>query len=412
MLEGKTIVVIGGGAAGYFAAINAAYNFPDAKVILLEKTGKTLQKVKVSGGGRCNVTNHCFDITQLSKNYPRGEKELRQAFYQFSVNDTIAWFQKHNVQLVAENDNRMFPDTNTSQTIIDCLENSFNQVSGKVFLNCEVIKISKNKEAFTIFLKSGQELLAHNIIVTAGGFNQIAGYHFLIDFNINIIKPLPSLFTFNLEEKNITKLMGLSVPKANVKIANSNFQNEGPLLITHWGFSGPAILKLSAFAAEYLASLNYTFEIEVNWNTNFSDESLKQFLIKLKNSSAKVWASLYVELGLPKRLHEYFLQICKINESSKLAETNNKIIEQFSAIICKQTFKIKGKTTFKEEFVTCGGIDLKEINFKTMECKKVPGLYFAGEILNIDGITGGFNFQAAWTTSFIAAQLMSHTSNK
>jgi predicted Rossmann fold flavoprotein len=405
MFEGKTIVVIGGGAAGYFAAINVALNFPLAKVIILEKTGKTLQKVKVSGGGRCNVTNHCFDNAQLSKNYPRGEKELRQAFYQFSVSDTIAWFQNHFVELIAENDGRMFPSTNSSQTIIDCFEKSFTNLHGKVFLNTEVVNILKNEDEFTLNLKTGEDIMAHKVIITSGGYNQISGYNFLKDFNLSIIKPLPSLFTFNLQDKSITKLMGVSVPDAIVKIKNINFQNQGPLLITHWGLSGPAVLKLSAFAAIDLASLNYNFEIEVNWNANYSTETLKQFLIKLKNTSAKVWASLYAELGIPKRLHEYLVQECELNESKKLAETNNKLIEQFCQLLCAHPFKIKGKTTFKEEFVTCGGIDLKEVNFKTMECKKVPGLYFAGEVLNIDGVTGGFNFQAAWTTSYIGAQL-------
>ncbi len=405
MFEGKTIVVIGGGAAGYFAAINVALNFPLAKVIILEKTGKTLQKVKVSGGGRCNVTNHCFEATQLSKNYPRGEKELRQAFYQFSVSDTIAWFQNHHMELIVENDGRMFPDTNSSQTIIDCFEKNFTKLNGKIYLQSEVVNITKTEDEFRLKLKAGGDILAHKVIITSGGFNQINGYHFLKDFNLNIIKPLPSLFTFNLEDKSITKLMGLSVPQAIVKIKNSNFQNQGPLLITHWGLSGPAVLKLSAFAAVDLASLNYNFEIEVNWNADFSIETLKQFIIKLKNTSSKVWSGLYAELGIPKRLHEYLLQECELSESKKLAETNNKIIEQFSQLLCAHPFKIKGKTTFKEEFVTCGGIDLKEVNFKTMECKKVQGLYFAGEVLNIDGVTGGFNFQAAWTTSYIAAQL-------
>jgi len=405
MFEGKTIVVIGGGAAGYFAAINVALNFPLSKVIILEKTGKTLQKVKVSGGGRCNVTNHCFDNAQLSKNYPRGEKELRQAFYQFSVSDTIAWFQNHFVELIAENDGRMFPSTNSSQTIIDCFEKSFTNLHGKVFLNTEVVNILKNEDEFRLNLKTGEDIIAHKVIITSGGYNQISGYNFLKDFNLSIIKPLPSLFTFNLQDKSITKLMGVSVPDAIVKIKNINFQNQGPLLITHWGLSGPAVLKLSAFAAIDLASLNYNFEIEVNWNANYSTETLKQFLIKLKNTSAKVWTSLYAELGIPKRLHEYLLQECELNESKKLAETNNKLIEQFCQLLCAHPFKIKGKTTFKEEFVTCGGIDLKEVNFKTMECKKVPGLYFAGEVLNIDGVTGGFNFQAAWTTSYIGAQL-------
>lgn len=405
MLTDKTIVVIGGGAAGYFAAIEVAKNFPANQVIIIEKTGKTLQKVKVSGGGRCNVTNHCFDLDLLVKNYPRGERELRQAFHQFSVSDTIAWFKQHHVELKAEDDNRMFPVSNSSQTIINCLENSFNARGGKLYLNSEVTKIVKTGDEFLIQLKTGKGLKACKIIVTSGGYNQITGYNFLEAFKINLIKPLPSLFTFNLEDKNITKLMGLSVPHAQVKITESAFQNQGPLLITHWGLSGPAVLKLSAFAAIHLAQLNYNFTIEVNWNTQYNVESTKQLLIKLKNSSAKTWGSMYAEMTIPKRLHEFLLNECGLSESKKLAETNNKLIEQFSRLLCCYHFKIKGKTTFKEEFVTCGGIDLKEINFNTMEAKKVPGLYFAGEVLNIDGITGGFNFQAAWTTAFIAAQL-------
>ena len=405
MLEVKTIVIIGGGAAGYFAAINVAYNYPECKVIIVEKTGKTLQKVKVSGGGRCNVTNHCFDLSQLSKNYPRGEKELLQAFHQFSVSDTIAWFQQHHVDLIAEDDRRMFPSTNSSQTIIDCFESTFNQLGVKIFLNTEVIAIKKLENNFEINLKTGNNIIASKIIVTSGGYNQESGYNFLNAFQLNVIKPLPSLFTFNLADKKITKLMGLSVPFAKVTIKQSKLENEGPLLITHWGLSGPAVIKLSSFAAIYLNEINYNFEIEVNWNNNFSKETLKQHLIKLKNTTAKVWGSLHAEIGVPKRLLEYMMYECEISETKKLAETNNKQIEQLCAMVCEGTFAIKGKTTFKEEFVTCGGIDLKEVNFKTMECKKIQGLYFAGEVLNIDGITGGFNFQAAWTTSFIAAQL-------
>lgn len=401
----KSIVVVGGGAAGYFSAINVAQNFPEATVIILEKTAKTLQKVKVSGGGRCNVTHECFDVLQLAKNYPRGEKELLQAFHQFSVADTLVWFKKHGVNLKAEDDHRMFPESNTSQSIIDCFERNINALGVKVYLNCEVVKILKNESRFTLELKSGQELHASHVIVTCGGFNHHKGYHFLSAFNFKIVEPLPSLFTFNLVHKNITKLMGVSVGNALVKIHKTKFQNEGPLLITHWGFSGPAVLKLSAFAAITLASLNYHFEIVVNWNSNFETEQLKNKLIQLKNSSAKVWGSIHQELCIPKRLLEYLLLEAQIPEQKKLAETNNKLIESFCELFCNHLFEVKGKTTFKEEFVTCGGIDLKEVNFKTMGSKCVPGLYFAGEILNIDGITGGFNFQAAWTTAYIAAQL-------
>lgn len=405
MVQTKSIVIIGGGAAGYFAAINAAQNFPEAKVIILEKTSKTLQKVKVSGGGRCNVTHQCFDITQLSKNYPRGEKELLQAFHQFSVKDTINWFKNEHIALHAEADNRMFPESNSAQTIIHCFEKKQSELGVKVHLNCEVINMQKKGHIFELLLKSGNTIVATHVIVTCGGFNNMAGFHFLSAFNLNIIHPIPSLFTFNLADKKITKLMGLSVPNAEVYINNTKFTYQGPFLITHWGFSGPAVLKLSAFAAKQLASVNYSFEITVNWNSHYNAESLKAFLIQFKNSTSKMWSSLYHELNIPKRLHEYLLEQAMIQENKKLAETNNKAIETYCQYFCKHLFQIKGKTTFKEEFVTCGGIDLKEVNFKNMQCKSVPQLYFAGEILNIDGITGGFNFQAAWTTAYIAAQL-------
>lgn len=405
MSTNNTIVIIGGGAAGYFAAINAAENHQHAKIILLEKTGKTLQKVKVSGGGRCNVTHHCFDTQTLSKNYPRGEKEMQQAFHQFAVKDTVEWFAKRGVKLKTENDQRMFPVSNTSQTIIDCFEQQVKQLGIKVYLNSEVEQISKEEQKFSIVVKAKPLMIADYVIVTSGGFNQLKGYHFLSSFNLDIIHPLPSLFTFNLENKNITSLMGLSVPHAAVTIVNNGMEQKGPLLITHWGFSGPAVLKLSAFAAVQLAALNYHFDIAINWNHDYTTDTLRRMLIELKNSSAKVWSGLYHELNIPRRLHEFLLQEAQLEGAKKLAETSNKSIELFCNLCCNHPFKIKGKTTFKEEFVTCGGIDLKEVNFKTMMCRKVPGLYFAGEVLDVDGITGGFNFQAAWTTAHIAAQL-------
>lgn len=406
MSTNSTIVIIGGGAAGYFAAINAAENHQHAKVILLEKTGKTLQKVKVSGGGRCNVTHHCFDIIALSKNYPRGEREMLQAFHQFAVKDTIDWFAQRNVKLKTENDQRMFPVSNSSQTVIDCFEEQVQQLGIKVYLNCEVEQIIKADQKFTIEVKAKQAITADYVIVTSGGFNQLKGYHFLSSFNLDLINPLPSLFTFNLENKRITALMGLSVPNAAVTIQSKGMQQKGPLLITHWGFSGPAVLKLSAFAALELAELNYNFDIAINWNNNFTFETLKKMIVELKNSSAKIWSGLYQEINIPRRLHEFLLQEAQLEGTKKLAETSNKSIELFCNLCCNHVFTIKGKTTFKEEFVTCGGISLKEINMKTMMCRKVPGLYFAGEVLNIDGVTGGFNFQAAWTTAFIAAQLI------
>ena len=404
-MSNKVLIVIGAGAAGFFAAINAAQNHPNLSVIILEKTSKVLQKVKVSGGGRCNVTNHCFAINELIANYPRGSKELQQAFNQFAVADTISWFERNNVELHTEQDNRMFPASNSSQTIITCFENLANKLGIKIYLNNEVTDIDKVNNQFELQLKSGNSLKSDYLIVTSGGYNQITGYNFLSSFNLQIDKPIPSLFTFNIENKSITELMGLSVPNAVCKINNSNFEFEGPLLITHWGFSGPAILKLSAFAAQFLHDLNYNFEVQINWNSDYSFESLKNDFLLLKNTSNKVWSSVHKDINLPQRLFSFLLHQCQIDPLKKLAETSNKSIDAIVNAVYKSNFKIKGKTTFKEEFVTCGGIQLKEINFKTMGSKKVEGLYFAGEILNIDGITGGFNFQAAWTTAFIAAKL-------
>lgn len=401
----KTIAIIGGGAAGFFAGINIARNNPNYKVFILEKTVKTLQKVKVSGGGRCNITHHCFDNTQLSKNYPRGEEELLQAFTQFNVKDTISWFAHYGIKLKSESDGRIFPVSNTSQTIIDCFETTFKELNGKVHLNTEVVSLRKVDSIFEISLKNEKTVKADCVIVTCGGANNTGAYDFLKDFNIKLRLPIASLFTFNLKDKSITQLMGLSVANAQVQIKHSNYSQKGVVLVTHWGFSGPCVLKLSAFAAEFLHQNNYQFEIEINWASYFSTQTLFNKILELKNSGTKTWNYITAEVQLPKRLVAYFLTQIAIEPSKKLAETSNKKIEQFCQLVCSSTFEIKGKTTFKEEFVTCGGVDLKEVDIRTMQSKKIKGLYFAGEVLNIDGITGGFNFQAAWTTAYIAAML-------
>ncbi len=405
MSANKNIVIIGAGAAGYFAAINTKLNYPEAQVTILEKSNKTLQKVKISGGGRCNVTHYCLDNALLSRNYPRGQKELQQAFHVFSVKDTIAWFKQQGVQLVKEHDNRMFPLSNNSQSIIDCFEQNIKKLGIKLWLNAEVQTIEKNSSHFDIQIKGKEKYYADYVIVTTGGYFQKEAYSFLSCLRINIVNPVPSLFTFNVANKEVCQLMGVSVAEVEVKISGTNYSHYGPILITHWGFSGPAVLVLSSKAAEFLYDCKYDFDIIINWTGKHHTDSLFQQLLQIKNKSNITIRSIYKEIQLPSRLIDFLLTKSGIDPHKKMAEISNKLLNSFCRIICENNYNIKGKTTFKEEFVTCGGVDLKEVNFKTMESKKIKGIYFAGEVLNIDGVTGGFNFQAAWTTAYIAAQL-------
>lgn len=408
--EQKSLVVIGAGAAGFFCAIQTKQINPHLNVIIVEKSNKVLSKVKISGGGRCNLTHNCLDIVELSKKYPRGEKFLKKAFYWFNVNDTILWFSKNGVELKIENDGRMFPTSNSSQTIIDCFLKLSNQLNIEIQLYKEVKSIIKSDTHFRLELNNDKALEANYICITSGGFPKLSQFDWLNNLNHNIISPVPSLFTFNLPKNKITELTGISVPNVSVKITSTKFQNIGPLLITHWGFSGPAILKLSAFAAIELARMNYNFSIQINWLSNYNFEKLKDEFLQKRSYHPKQKIINSNTYNIPQRLWQYFITTVEINEEITWSILTVKQENNLIKLLTDQHFTVSGKTTFKEEFVTCGGIDLNEVDVNTMQSKKVNNLFFAGEVLNIDGITGGFNFQAAWTTAFIAAKTIAEKS--
>lgn len=397
----KTIAVIGGGAAGFFSAINAALSEPGAKVTLYEKTDKLLAKVRVSGGGRCNVTNACVSISELVKKYPRGGRALKQLFQVFSTNDTVKWFEQRGVKLKAEQDGRMFPATDNSQTIIDCLMSEAAACAVDIKRSHAINSLKKQGDKWVL----NDSIHADSVIITTGGHNKPEGYKWLTDLGFKVKAPVPSLFTFNLPKHPITALMGVAQKNVRVKLSGTKYVEEGPLLITHWGMSGPAILKTSAFAADYLHEKNYEFKFTVNWLYNLTHEDVSSLLFDIRKESPKLHVgNLYERLDIVKRLYQFMLQQLEIDGSKPMSDLTSKEMNRLCNIMVSHEFDARGKTTFKEEFVTAGGVELDQLDLKTMECKNLPGLYFAGEVLNIDGITGGFNFQAAWTTGFIAGK--------
>ncbi len=398
------VIVIGGGAAGFFTAINAAHLNPDAEITILEKSNKLLAKVLVSGGGRCNVTHACFDTSLLVKSYPRGEKELRSAFSKFSTAETVEWFKEQGINLKTEVDGRMFPESNSSETIANCLLETAKHLGVKIKTSISVKEISINADhTFTLKTDTDYNPTCDKLVIASGGNPKNENYNWLRKVGHTIVPPVPSLFTFNIPNENLTKLMGISVPNAKVQVVNTKLQTEGPLLITHWGLSGPAVLKGSAWGARILNDLNYDFNVKVNWFPNFKEEELKElFNAERSNNPAKIILT-NAPIEIPKRLWEYFVAKAEIIETTRWADAGKKQLNSLVAILLSDIYHVKGKTTFKEEFVTCGGISLKEVDFATMQSKIVPNLYFAGEVLDIDGITGGFNFQSAWTTGWIAA---------
>ncbi|MEP7239194.1 MAG: NAD(P)/FAD-dependent oxidoreductase [Ferruginibacter sp.] len=403
----KRLIVIGGGAAGFFCAVNAARLNPQLEVIILEKSNKLLSKVKVSGGGRCNVTHACYSIAEMIKKYPRGAAFLKKAFHHFFTNDTIAWFKERGVSLKTEADGRMFPVTDNSQTIIDCLTKEANKYAVEIRMNKEVKEILTNEGKWNLVLKDDVILDADFVCIASGGYPKILQYDWLKTSEHNIEEPVPSLFTFNMPGNVVTALMGVSVENVNVKIVGSKLTEEGPLLITHWGMSGPAILKLSAWGARELATCNYEFAILVNWIPEFNENSLREKIQKLRFELAPQKIINRNPFGLPNRLWEYLLVQSGIHVDLRWADLPAKEQNKLIKNLCANEYAVKGKTTFKEEFVTAGGVELHEIDFNTMQSKKYNGLFFAGEIVNIDGITGGYNFQNAWTTGWIAARAIS-----
>jgi len=405
----QKLIVIGGGAAGFFCAVNAAAQNPELEVTLVEKSNKLLSKVRVSGGGRCNVTHASFSIAEMIKKYPRGEKFLKQAFHHFFTSDTIDWFEKRNVKLKTESDGRMFPESNSSETIINCLLQEANKNEVVILMNREIVKVERifieqEKNQFQLLSKDGTILEADFVCIACGGFHKPEQYKWLSELGHSFENPIPSLFTFNVPKNPISELMGVSVENVQVKINGTKFSQSGPILITHWGFSGPAVLKLSAFAAKELFSKNYDFSISINWLKDYHENSLLEKLKLIRHELASKKIINKNPFNLPQRLWEYHLMQCEINAEIRWADLPAKQQNHLSKQLCSQQFHVKGKTTFKEEFVTAGGIKLNEIDANTMQSKIVPNLFFAGEIMDVDGITGGFNFQHAWTSGWIAAR--------
>ncbi|HOX81439.1 MAG TPA: NAD(P)/FAD-dependent oxidoreductase [Chryseolinea sp.] len=398
------LVVIGGGASGFFGAIQAAEKKPGLNILILEKSSKLLSKVRISGGGRCNVTHHCFEPIALAHHYPRGEKPLKSLFQIFQAKETVAWFASKGVQLKTEEDGRMFPVTDNSETIIDCFLEQARQLKIKIETSKGVVSIQQENDQFKIICQHGEIIEARKILIAAGGHPNKQGYEWMSNLDHNIVDPLPSLFTFNDSEKKFKDLMGVAVPAAEVRIAGSKFSQTGPVLITHWGLSGPAVIKLSAWAATYLYEKKYEFTALVSWIGAVKEETLRDQLAEQKSKRGKQKVISNPLFSLPQRLWIRICELSEVEETKIWAELPQKNINKLIEFMIRCPFQIKGKTTFKEEFVTCGGIDVSEIHLATMESKKVKNIFFAGEVLNIDGETGGFNFQAAWTTAFIAAK--------
>ncbi|CAL2087873.1 NAD(P)/FAD-dependent oxidoreductase [Tenacibaculum sp. 190524A05c] len=397
------VIIIGGGAAGFFTAINAKELNPNLDITILEKGKDVLQKVKISGGGRCNVTHACFEPKELTKFYPRGQKELLGPFHQFMTGDTFEWFENKGVSLKIEGDNRVFPEANSSQAIIDCFQKEINRLNIKVLTSKGVTTFYQEEDKWVIKTKE-EEFIADKLVIAAGSSKKI--WDISKELNHSIIPTVPSLFTFNIKDDRITDLGGVSVPNATVKINGTKLENYGPLLITHWGMSGPAVLKLSAFGARILADKNYKYTVTVNWLSKSEDEVLEE-LTQLKRINARKQIGLKSPFQeIPRRLWERLIVASKIRLQQNWADLNKNQITALAQQITKATFNADGKSTFKEEFVTAGGIDLKEINFKRFESKLHKNLFFVGEILNIDAVTGGFNFQNAWTGGWICANAL------
>lgn len=395
--------MIGGGAAGFFCAVNAARLNPNLSVLVLEKTTKLLAKVKISGGGRCNVTHALFDIGEMSKRYPRGQNFVKKTFHQFFTTDTIRWFEERGVRLKTEKDGRMFPASDSSQSIVDCLMNEANRYGVEIRMNADVKEVRRAGDEWEIATADGQQTTADFLCVATGGYPKASMFEWLTALGHTFSAPVPSLFTFNLPKHPLTALMGVSVEKARVKIEGTKLVEEGPVLITHWGLSGPAVLRLSAWGARELSGVNYAFRVHVNWMPDCPEPSLKETFSQLRRNSAtkKICNQ---NIGLPGRLWQFLLGQSGVTDQMRFADLPAKSENALIKNLVDYVAEVSGKTTFKEEFVTAGGISLSEVEASTMRSKKNPNLFFAGEVLDVDGITGGFNFQHAWTSGWVAAK--------
>ena len=399
------IIIIGGGAAGFFAAITAAIAHSRASITLLEAGREFLTKVRISGGGRCNVTHHCFEPSQLVQYYPRGGKALRGAFSRFQPKDTVAWFKSRDVTLKTEADGRMFPITDDSATIANCLLETAKEYGVHLRPNSPVKSLQKIENQFWIDLKNGEILKGDRVLIATG--SNPTGYRWAKELGHQVQEPVPSLFTFNIKDARLTDLAGIAVENVRVSLVSSDkkkLEQTGPLLITHWGVSGPAILKLSAWGARLLHDQNYQMPLIINWLPNYNRETLKAILLETKQSQPRKQILNFSPVEIPKRLWQSLVTFIGLDSKIVWADLSKKALNNLLIELLQGEYLIKGKGIFKEEFVTCGGVNLSEINFKTMESKKCPGLLFAGEVLDIDGVTGGFNFQSAWTTGWLAGQ--------
>lgn len=414
------VIIVGGGAAGFYAAIQISEKAPELKIAIFERGKTVLSKVKVSGGGRCNVTHGEFSPKELITNYPRGEKELLGPFHNYAPMDVMAFFEERGVPLKIEEDGRVFPKSDSSQSIIDCLVGEADRLGVKVLKNSSVKELVKTEEGWQVTTMN-KHYQCKKLLLTTGSNPKI--WKQLESLGHHIVPPVPSLFTFNIEDERIQGIPGLStyatvevLPKKtfNTDKSSLNLKSkikddailyaDGPLLITHWGLSGPAILKLSAWGANILYDYNYSFRIKVNWVPEYSTESMEAYLKELKTVEAKKTVMRTNATELPKRLWKRLVQAANIGPEERWGDIKKEQLQALSEQLTASSFRVEGKSTFKEEFVTAGGVDLKEINFKTFESKLHPNLYFAGEIINVDAITGGFNFQNAWTGAYIAAQ--------
>jgi predicted Rossmann fold flavoprotein len=396
----KDIIIIGGGAAGFFAAASSAENNPGNNVIILEKGNMVLSKVKISGGGRCNVTNTCTDPAELIKYYPRGGKELLSPFHRFSSGNIIEWFERHGVKLKTEPDGRIFPVSDDSQTIVDCLNNTVQKAGIKVLKQNGVTKIQKDTKGDWIITTSEKEFHVNAVIICSGSSGSV--WKMIESIGHTIEPPVPSLFTFIINDKRIKNIPGISVKNTDIKIEGTKLKSVGPILITHWGMSGPGILKVSAWGAKELHKMDYKFKLRINWLSGVNQESAKELLIKIKNSNLTRRIYSFSPFEIPLRLWERLLEYINLDKDLKWNNISQNLITNLASEITDSCFNVSGKSTFKEEFVTCGGVRRSEIDFKNMESKLNKGLFFAGEVIDIDAVTGGFNFQAAWTTGWIA----------
>ncbi|MDB6024644.1 MAG: aminoacetone oxidase family FAD-binding enzyme [Verrucomicrobiales bacterium] len=405
-MDRHDVVIVGGGAAGFFAAIACVGASSEKKVAILERGPHFLQKVKISGGGRCNVTHSCFDARELTTRFPRGERALIGAFKRFQASDTVAWFEDRGVRLKTEPDGRMFPITDNSQTVIDCLLHETRKARVNLVTNCGVERTTKTADGFELSLSNGETLQCNQLLLATGGCRTPALGQLAVSLGHSLEAPVPSLFTFHIETPWLRELAGVSLSAAEVSVPSAGLRETGALLITHWGLSGPAILRTSAWGARALHEVDYRFTLQVNWIPRLTAQTLEQNCLTRRSMqpaklivntpisplSARLWEALVVASGIPR----------ETRWADLLRQSQHRLIQQIS----RTEFQVTGKSLNKEEFVTCGGIRLNEVDFKTMQSRVCPNLYFAGEVLDIDGITGGFNFQAAWTTGWIAGNAM------